>query len=163
MLAGVWTRGAGRQLRLAGALQSGQVFVNNYGAGGGAGLPCGGMKGLGLGREKGFEALYGSRRSRPWRSATASWRIERPLLLSWISAAIASIRLDGSASADPLRRPCGWNRNDPLDSIDGTTILRYSAGYLDWQLMTARFLDSDPSGPRRREREAWSHLCWTPR
>ena len=39
--AGVWTRDGGRQMRLAWALPSGQVFVNNYGAGGGVELPFG--------------------------------------------------------------------------------------------------------------------------
>jgi aldehyde dehydrogenase (NAD+) len=59
LVAGVWTRDGARQLRLARALKAGQVFVNNYGAGGGVELPFGGMKGSGFGREKGFEALYG--------------------------------------------------------------------------------------------------------
>jgi hypothetical protein len=39
-------------------LHSGQVFVNNYGAGGGVELPFGGVKRSGFGREKGFEALH---------------------------------------------------------------------------------------------------------
>ncbi|MFZ5541984.1 MAG: aldehyde dehydrogenase family protein [Pseudomonadota bacterium] len=59
LVAGVWTRDGGRQLRLARALKCGQVFVNNYGAGGGIELPFGGVKHSGHGREKGFEALYG--------------------------------------------------------------------------------------------------------
>ncbi|MBK6865530.1 MAG: aldehyde dehydrogenase family protein [Ideonella sp.] len=59
LVAGVWTRDGGRQLRMARALQCGQVFVNNYGAGGGVELPFGGVKHSGHGREKGFEALYG--------------------------------------------------------------------------------------------------------
>lgn len=59
LAAGVWTSNLGRSLRLAHQIQSGQVFVNNYGAGGGVELPFGGMKGSGHGREKGFEALYG--------------------------------------------------------------------------------------------------------
>ena len=59
LVAGIWTRDGARQLRLARALRAGQVFVNNYGAGGGVELPFGGMKGSGFGREKGFEALYG--------------------------------------------------------------------------------------------------------
>jgi aldehyde dehydrogenase (NAD+) len=59
LVAGLWTRDGGRQLRMARALRVGQVFVNNYGAGGGVELPFGGMKGSGFGREKGFEALYG--------------------------------------------------------------------------------------------------------
>jgi aldehyde dehydrogenase (NAD+) len=59
LAAGVWTRDGGRQLRMARAIRSGQVFVNNYGAGGGIELPFGGVKKSGYGREKGFEALYG--------------------------------------------------------------------------------------------------------
>ncbi|MFO0461501.1 MAG: aldehyde dehydrogenase family protein, partial [Burkholderiales bacterium] len=59
LVAGVWTRDGGRQMRLARRLQSGQVFINNYGAGGGVELPFGGVKASGYGREKGFEALYG--------------------------------------------------------------------------------------------------------
>jgi aldehyde dehydrogenase (NAD+) len=59
LVAGVWTRDGSRALRLARALQCGQVFVNNYGAGGGVELPFGGVKSSGHGREKGFEALYG--------------------------------------------------------------------------------------------------------
>jgi aldehyde dehydrogenase (NAD+) len=59
LVAGVWTTDGGRQLRLARAIKAGQVFVNNYGAGGGVELPFGGYKRSGFGREKGFEALYG--------------------------------------------------------------------------------------------------------
>jgi aldehyde dehydrogenase (NAD+) len=59
LVAGLWTRDGARQLRLAKRIQSGQVFINNYGAGGGVELPFGGMKSSGYGREKGFEALYG--------------------------------------------------------------------------------------------------------
>ena len=59
LVAGVWTSDGGRQLRMARAVASGQVFVNNYGAGGGVELPFGGVKHSGHGREKGFEALFG--------------------------------------------------------------------------------------------------------
>ncbi|QWK80599.1 aldehyde dehydrogenase family protein [Ochrobactrum sp. BTU1] len=59
LVAGVWTRDGGRQLRMARKLHSGQVFINNYGAGGGIELPFGGVGKSGHGREKGFEALYG--------------------------------------------------------------------------------------------------------
>ncbi|MDJ1159140.1 aldehyde dehydrogenase family protein [Chelatococcus sp. SYSU_G07232] len=59
LVAGLWTRDGGRQLRMARAIRTGQVFVNNYGAGGGVELPFGGVKRSGHGREKGFEALYG--------------------------------------------------------------------------------------------------------
>jgi aldehyde dehydrogenase (NAD+) len=59
LVAGVWTQDAGRQLRLARDIRAGQVFLNNYGAGGGVELPFGGSGKSGHGREKGFEALYG--------------------------------------------------------------------------------------------------------
>ena len=59
LVAGVWTSDGGRQMRLARAIRSGQVFINNYGAGGGVELPFGGVGKSGHGREKGFEALYG--------------------------------------------------------------------------------------------------------
>ena len=59
LVASVWTGDGARQMRLARALRCGQVFINNYGAGGGVELPFGGVKASGHGREKGFEALYG--------------------------------------------------------------------------------------------------------
>lgn len=59
LVASIWTRDGARQMRLAKALKSGQVFINNYGAGGGVELPFGGVGKSGHGREKGFEALYG--------------------------------------------------------------------------------------------------------
>jgi aldehyde dehydrogenase (NAD+) len=59
LVAGIWTRDGGRQLRMAKRVRSGQVFINNYGAGGGVELPFGGVKSSGYGREKGFEALFG--------------------------------------------------------------------------------------------------------
>jgi aldehyde dehydrogenase (NAD+) len=59
LVAGVWTRDGSRALRMARKLQCGQVFINNYGAGGGIELPFGGVKHSGHGREKGFEALLG--------------------------------------------------------------------------------------------------------
>ncbi len=59
LVAGVWTRDGARQFRMARRVRSGQVFINNYGAGGGVELPFGGVKSSGYGREKGFEALVG--------------------------------------------------------------------------------------------------------
>ena len=58
LVAGIWTRDGSRQMRLARRLRAGQVFINNYGAGGGVELPFGGVGRSGHGREKGFEALY---------------------------------------------------------------------------------------------------------
>ncbi len=59
LVAGVWTADIGRALRMARGIHTGQVFVNNYGAGGGVELPFGGVKRSGHGREKGFAALHG--------------------------------------------------------------------------------------------------------
>jgi aldehyde dehydrogenase (NAD+) len=57
LVAGIWSRDGGRQMRVAKKLRCGQVFVNGYGAGGGIELPFGGVKKSGHGREKGLEAL----------------------------------------------------------------------------------------------------------
>lgn len=57
LVAGVWTRDGARQLRCARAIRAGQVFINDYGAGGGVELPFGGMKRSGFGREKAMEGL----------------------------------------------------------------------------------------------------------
>ncbi len=59
LVAGVWTKDGGRQFRMARRIRAGQIFINNYGAGGGVELPFGGVGKSGHGREKGFEALYG--------------------------------------------------------------------------------------------------------
>ncbi|WP_370402758.1 aldehyde dehydrogenase family protein [Sulfitobacter sp. JB4-11] len=59
LVASVWSDSGARQMRLAKRLRAGQVFINNYGAGGGVELPFGGTGLSGHGREKGFEALYG--------------------------------------------------------------------------------------------------------
>ena len=59
LVASIWSCDGARQMRLAKQLRAGQVFINNYGAGGGVELPFGGVGKSGHGREKGFEALYG--------------------------------------------------------------------------------------------------------
>ncbi len=59
LVASCWTKDGARQMRMAKALRAGQVFLNNYGAGGGVELPFGGRGLSGHGREKGFEAMYG--------------------------------------------------------------------------------------------------------
>ncbi len=59
LVASCWSENGARQMRMARALRAGQVFINNYGAGGGVELPFGGRGLSGHGREKGFEALYG--------------------------------------------------------------------------------------------------------
>ncbi|MDA8586033.1 aldehyde dehydrogenase family protein [Rhodobacteraceae bacterium] len=58
LVASCWTQDGARQMRMAKKLRAGQVFLNNYGAGGGVELPFGGRGLSGHGREKGFEALY---------------------------------------------------------------------------------------------------------
>ena len=59
LVASIWSQNGARQMRLAKRIRAGQVFLNNYGAGGGVELPFGGTGLSGHGREKGFEALYG--------------------------------------------------------------------------------------------------------
>ncbi|MDF1727092.1 MAG: aldehyde dehydrogenase family protein [Sulfitobacter sp.] len=59
LVASCWTKDGARAMRMARQLRAGQVFLNNYGAGGGVELPFGGTGLSGHGREKGFEALYG--------------------------------------------------------------------------------------------------------
>ncbi|WP_066779477.1 aldehyde dehydrogenase family protein [Sphingomonas sp. CCH5-D11] len=58
LVAAVWTRDGGRQMRMVKKVRAGQVFVNCYGAGAGIELPFGGAGKSGHGREKGFAALH---------------------------------------------------------------------------------------------------------
>ena len=58
LFSGLWTNDGSNQLRLAHRITSGQVFINNYGAGEGVPLSFCGVKMSGHEREKGFEALY---------------------------------------------------------------------------------------------------------
>ncbi|MFC7063150.1 aldehyde dehydrogenase family protein [Halobacillus seohaensis] len=57
LVTGLWTENIGRAHRVAKKIRAGQVFINNYGAGGGIQMPFGGYKKSGFGREKGLEAL----------------------------------------------------------------------------------------------------------
>lgn len=57
LAAGLWTQNLGRAHRVAAALQAGQIYVNEYQAGG-VETPLGGYKNSGYGREKGIEALH---------------------------------------------------------------------------------------------------------
>ncbi len=57
LAAGVWTNDLGKAHRVAAALEAGQVFVNQYFAGG-VETPFGGFKDSGYGREKGLEAVH---------------------------------------------------------------------------------------------------------
>lgn len=57
LMAAIWTKDISRAHRLAARIESGQVYVNAYGAGGGVEYPFGGSKKTGYGREKGYESL----------------------------------------------------------------------------------------------------------
>lgn len=57
LAAGLWTQSLSRAHRVAAGLQAGQIYVNEYQAGG-VETPLGGFKKSGYGREKGIEALH---------------------------------------------------------------------------------------------------------
>ena len=57
LAAGIWTRDLARAHRVAARLEAGQVYVNEWMAGG-VETPFGGFKQSGIGREKGIEALH---------------------------------------------------------------------------------------------------------
>ncbi len=57
LAAGIWTRDLARAHRVAARLEAGQIYVNEWMAGG-VETPLGGYKQSGYGREKGLEALH---------------------------------------------------------------------------------------------------------
>jgi len=57
LAAGIWTESLSRAHRVAAAIEAGQIYVNEYQAGG-VETPLGGYKASGYGREKGVEALH---------------------------------------------------------------------------------------------------------
>ncbi|WP_176598635.1 MULTISPECIES: aldehyde dehydrogenase family protein [Sphingobium] len=57
LAAGIWTQSLSRAHRVSAAIQAGQIYVNEYMAGG-VETPLGGYKNSGYGREKGIEALH---------------------------------------------------------------------------------------------------------
>jgi aldehyde dehydrogenase (NAD+) len=57
LAAGIWTQNLSRAHRVAGAIEAGQIYVNEY-MSGGVETPLGGFKNSGYGREKGIEALH---------------------------------------------------------------------------------------------------------
>lgn len=57
LAAGIWTRDLGCAHRVASQLEAGQIYINEYQAGG-VETPLGGYKQSGYGREKGIEALH---------------------------------------------------------------------------------------------------------
>jgi aldehyde dehydrogenase (NAD+) len=57
LAAGIWTQNLSRAHRVAAAIEAGQIYVNEYMAGG-IETPLGGYKNSGYGREKGVEALH---------------------------------------------------------------------------------------------------------
>jgi aldehyde dehydrogenase (NAD+) len=57
LVTGIWTADLSKALRTAAGVRSGQVRVNGYGVEGSIGLPFGGYKRSGFGREQGVEAL----------------------------------------------------------------------------------------------------------
>ena len=58
LVAGIFTNDINRALRLAAGIRAGQIYVNEYYAGGEE-TPFGGTKQSGFGREKGLATLQG--------------------------------------------------------------------------------------------------------
>lgn len=58
LVTGIWTQDINKAHFLASRIDAGQIFINNYGAGGGVQMPFGGYRKSGFGREKGWAALY---------------------------------------------------------------------------------------------------------
>ncbi|NWK94861.1 carnitine dehydratase [Sphingobium lactosutens] len=58
LAAGVWTQNIGRAFRMSASLEAGMVWINTYRAVG-IGMPFGGMKHSGIGRENGIEGIEG--------------------------------------------------------------------------------------------------------
>ncbi|WKA51752.1 aldehyde dehydrogenase family protein [Planococcus liqunii] len=57
LVAGVWTKDIDQAHHVASRIESGQVFINSYGAAGGVQMPFGGYKKSGIGREKSHLAV----------------------------------------------------------------------------------------------------------
>jgi acyl-CoA reductase-like NAD-dependent aldehyde dehydrogenase len=57
LVSGIWTNDLKKALTLATAVKSGQVRINGYSVEGSIGLPFGGFKKSGFGREQGMEAI----------------------------------------------------------------------------------------------------------
>jgi aldehyde dehydrogenase (NAD+) len=57
LVTGIWTADLSKAIRTATGVRSGQVRINGYGVEGSIGLPFGGYKRSGFGREQGVEAL----------------------------------------------------------------------------------------------------------
>ena len=57
LVAGVWTKDIDIAHYVASRIESGQVFINSYGAAGGVQMPFGGYKKSGIGREKSHLAV----------------------------------------------------------------------------------------------------------
>src|SRR5438309_10173592 len=57
LVTGIWTADLNKALKVATGVKSGQIRINGYGVEGSIGLPFGGYKRSGFGREQGVEAL----------------------------------------------------------------------------------------------------------
>ena len=101
LVSSIWTRDGARQLRLARKLLSGQVFINNYCAGGGIALPFGGVNARGCAAKRALNRSTASPSSKRFPSSTTN--LQRPIFnASYLSPGDISYLSTTRSSSPPV-------------------------------------------------------------